>query len=71
MRSTRIAVAAFVAALIPGGALITTGCHEGPGERIGEKLDGKGDTAKDKLERDGAAEEAGKKIDKTVDDLTK
>jgi len=65
-------VAALVAAaLAVGGGITLSGCHEGPGERIGEKLDGHGDTAKDKLDKDGAGERAGKKIDKAVDDITK
>jgi hypothetical protein len=59
------------AALAVGGGITLVGCHEGPGERIGEKLDGHGDTMKDKLDKDGAGERAGKKVDKAIDDITK
>ena len=65
-------VAVLVAgALAVGGGITLSGCHEGPGERIGEKVDGHGDTMKDKLEKDGAGERAGKKLDKAIDDITK
>ena len=65
-------VAVFVAtALAVGGGSTLVGCHEGPGERVGEKLDGHGDTMKDKLDKDGAGERAGKKVDKAIDDITK
>ena len=71
MNTTRIASVALAALLLAGGGAVLSGCHEGPGERIGEKLDGHDDTVKDKLKRDGAGETTGKKIDRTVDDLTK
>jgi len=70
MKNATIAVV-VAAALTVGGGITLVGCHEGPGERIGEKLDGHGDTMKDKLDKDGAGERAGKKVDKAIDDVTK
>jgi hypothetical protein len=63
----RLVVVALATALASGGATILVGCSEGPAERAGEAMDGKADTAKDKLTPDGAAEEAGKKVDRAVE----
>jgi hypothetical protein len=71
MKTTNIFAVALAALLVTGAGAALSGCNEGPGERIGEKLDGHGDTVKDKLKRDGAGESAGKKIDRAVDDITK
>jgi hypothetical protein len=70
LKNATIAVV-VAAALTVGGGITLVGCHEGPGERIGEKVDGHGDTMKDKLDKDGAGERAGKKVDKAIDDVTK
>jgi hypothetical protein len=70
LKNATVAVV-VTAVLTVGGGITLSGCHEGPGERIGEKIDGHGDTVKDKLDKDGAAERAGKKVDKAIDDVTK
>jgi hypothetical protein len=70
LKNTTVAIV-VAAALAVGGGITLAGCQEGPGERIGEKLDGHGDTMKDKLDKDGAGERAGKKVDKAIDDITK
>ena len=65
-----IASIVLSALLASGSALVMTGCEEGPGERIGEKIDGKDNAADDKLTPDGRGETAGKKADRAVDDAT-
>lgn len=60
-----------LALLLAGGGVMVTGCHEGPAERAGEKMDGNASAVRDKLLPDGKAEEAGKKVDRAVEDATK
>ena len=50
------------------GALALTGCHEGPAERVGERIDGTTSGVRDKLTPDERGEKAGKKIDRAVED---
>ena len=61
---------AFATLLATGGTFALTGCHEGPAERVGEKLGGDGSGVRDKLNPDSAAEKAGKKIDRALDKAT-
>ena len=56
--------------LATGGTFTLSGCNEGPGERIGEKLGGDTSGARDKLNPDSEAEKAGKKIDRALDKAT-
>jgi hypothetical protein len=52
------------------GPLAVIGCGEGPAEKVGERIDGNASGVKDKLTPDGAAEKAGKDLDRAVDDAT-
>ncbi|GEM_PF-1887507 len=50
----------------------TAGCRKKtPMQKVGDSLDKAGENIKDAVTPDGPAEKAGKKIDKTVDDLNK
>ena len=71
MNTTTIGAIALAALLAAGSGASLTGCKEGAGERLGQKIDGNDDIVRDKLKRDGAGESAGKKIDRAVDDITK
>lgn len=66
MRKPVIAVSLALALAAP----LAIGCGEGPAERAGERIDGNTSGVKDKLTPDGAAEKAGKKLDRAVDDAT-
>ena len=70
MTNGRILIAA-VALAVASSPLTLTGCGEGTGEKIGQKIDGNDSTVKDKLTPDKDGEKAGKKIDKAVDDATR
>jgi hypothetical protein len=67
-----ISVALVLSTLLAAGGVVGLGCrHEGPAEKLGEKIDGHDDSVSDKLHKDRAGESAGKKIDRAVDDITK
>ena len=71
MNMTRIGAVGLAALLAAGSGAALTGCKEGAGERLGQKIDGNDDFVRDKLKRDGGGEKAGKKIDRAVDDITR
>jgi hypothetical protein len=68
---TKSIVIGAMALTLAASGITLSGCHEGPAEKAGERIDGKTSGAKDKLTPDGPAEEAGKKIDRAVEDETK
>jgi len=63
----RISFAGFVAVVVVASCLsFLPGCKkEGPAEKVGKQIDEGSQNAKEK------AEEAGKRVEKAVDDLTK
>jgi hypothetical protein len=67
LKRTTIALALTLAVTGPLGVI---GCGEGPSEKAGERMDGNTSGVKDKLTPDGAAEKAGKDLDRAVDDAT-
>ena len=53
-------------AVIATGVLLVGCDREGPGERVGEKMDGNQSGVKDKLTPDKKGEETGKDIDRAL-----
>ena len=68
---TRSIVIGALALTLTVGGVTLIGCHEGPAEKAGERVDGNASGVKDKLTPDGPAEEAGKKVDRAVEDTTR
>jgi hypothetical protein len=62
-RTASIVVAAFVI----GAVALGTGCHKGPAEKAGEKVDDAVQKMKDTVDPPGPAEKAGRKVDKALD----
>jgi hypothetical protein len=57
----------IAAAIVLGTVAIGTGCHKGPAEKAGEKVDDAVQKMKDTVDPPGPAEKVGREIDKKLD----
>jgi hypothetical protein len=66
MRKVANALAVSLSLVLAAGVFVTGCDQEGPGERIGEDIDGNESGVKDKLTPDDRGEKTGKDIDRAL-----